>query len=1044
MEAERSRRVYELFYAALEVPPEQRSGFLRRACRDESIRRGVRSLLETDTEPETFLRSPLSSGLLAEAGAPPDRLIGRTLGQYTVRRLIGAGGMGVVYEAEQEHPRRTVAIKLVRTGVAGSEGLRRFRHEVDVLARLNHPGIAQVFDAGVLEEGAAATPYFAMEFVAGARDVLEFARDARLDRAARIELLARVCDAVEHGHQRGVIHRDLKPGNVLVDEAGQPKVIDFGVARLTAGEETAFRTQTGQLVGTLRYMSPEQCQGVAQDVDTRTDVYALGVILYELLTGEFPYDVDTPSPYELPRVIRESEPRRPSAIDRTLRGDAETILLKALSKDRERRYPSVRDLARDLRRFLRHEAIDARRDGGWYVMRKALRRHWIATAVTLGFLTLCGVSAALLVVLYRQAESQRAKTAQALEVADQRAYFSAIALGQAALKEGDARQLLQQLEACPADLRRWEWHYLRRLADTSVRTFGGGGACTLSADGRTLVAFAEGGAVTLLDVATGETERALECDHRVLRCVAMSPDGSRLVTGGDDCMVRFWELPGGRLIRAQRADSGRVVSLSFAPDGEHVASGGFDDGVKLWDARSGAPVAVVAADFGASSATFAPDGRLLGCATRGGDLLLWDLETDTLLRSIPAHEAPLLAPIFASDGRRAVTAAQDARVRLWDVASGALLRTIETGTQMPRAVALSLDDRRVAVVSQAVRVWDLETGVEESRRLGHVNRVSSVAFSPDGRTLYSAGGDGAIKVWSADRFEEPRRLRGHADFVRSVAVFPDGERVASTGRDGTIRIWHYADGREIGRLEGHGPGDQELVISPDGRLIVSGGMDGRIGLHDVAQGVTSRFIETGHGPVCGVAVSPDGSEIASSGADGTCRFWSTRDGSELAAVRVASSPLRHVAYSHAGRQVLASGDDSTVHLYDRDGLRRIRSFAGHAEGVLSAAFSADDGWIASVGGDATVRIWERGSGRLLHTCRGHTGVVQSVAFLPDGSRLISGGYDHVINLWDPRSGTLVMTLRGHKGGVPGLAVSPDGTWFASGSNDGTIGLWPSK
>ncbi len=1041
MEADRARRVHELFYAALEVPAEQRSGFLRSACPDDVVRREVRSLLNADAEPETFLSSPLRSDRIAEPAALPDRMVGRRIGQYTIRRLIGAGGMGVVYEAEQEHPRRTVALKLMRVGIAGPERLRRFQHEADILARLHHPGIAQVFDAGVHQEAGAALPYFAMEYVANARDIVAFARQEGLDPRARLDLLSRVCDAVAHGHQRGVIHRDLKPGNVLVDGTGAPKVIDFGVARLADSDDTAIRTETGQLVGTLRYMSPEQCRGAGGEIDTRTDVYALGVILYELLTGAFPYEVDAASPYELPRLIREVEPRRPSSFDRGLRGDVETLLLKALSKDRERRYASVGDFARDIRRFLNREPIDARRDSGWYVVRRNLRRHWLAASVVAGFVVVCAVSAALLGLLYHQSETQRAMTAEALAVAEQRGYFSSIALAHAALKEGDTRQLLQHLEACPKPLRRWEWFYLRRLADVSLRTFAGGSACAFVNDGTQILSYNNDGDVRFLDAATGRAARTLKCDHGILRCAALSPDEGLLVTGGEDGMIRFWEASTGALLAEARGDATRVRSVAFSPDGERVATGGFDDGVKLWDPRTAAHVGTVAADLGAVGATFSPDGRVLACVTDDGLLILWDLHEHEVMHSLPAHDAAMLLPVFSSDGSRVFTAALDTRIRLWEVRSGALLETIECGTQSPRGVALSPDDRRLAFAAQALRIWNLETGGEEAMRLGHTSPLGSISFAPDGRTLASSERAGVIKVWDASPLEEPARLRGHSDFVRAVGVFPDGRRLASTGRDGTIRIWDVAARREIERLEGHGPGDQELAISRDGRLLVSGGPGGRIRIHDLAGGSAPRTVETGHPWVGGIAISPDGREIASVGAGGACRFWNAADDARIAEIDISSGRLWHVAYSNAGDRFLACDDGGAVHLYDRRALRPIRAFVGNEAAILKAVFSPDDRWIASAEDDGLVRLWDVASGALLHELRGHTRVVQSVAFLPDGSRLISGGYDQLINIWDPHNGTLVMTLRGHKGGVPSLAVAPDGSWFASASNDHTIAIW---
>ena len=307
---------------------------------------------------------------------------GRTIGAYTLRRLIAAGGMGAVYEAWQKQPRRPVALKLMKSGIASTSALRRFEYEAQLLARLRHPGIAQVFDAGTHDDGTGPVPYFAMEYIPRAAPITEYASANHLSTRQRLELFIRVCEAVHHGHQKGIIHRDLKPSNILVDSTGQPKVIDFGVARSIDSDMaiTTLLTSVGQLIGTLQYMSPEQCAADPHDLDTRSDVYALGVVLYELLCGQLPYDVSGAPIHEAVRIIGEQSPTRPSTHSKALRGDLETITLKALEKDRKRRYQSAADLARDLQRYLDNDPIAARPPSAAYRTRMFVRRHRVGTA----------------------------------------------------------------------------------------------------------------------------------------------------------------------------------------------------------------------------------------------------------------------------------------------------------------------------------------------------------------------------------------------------------------------------------------------------------------------------------------------------------------------------------------------------------------------------------------------------------------------------------------------------------------------------------------
>lgn len=338
--------------------------------------------------PEDSSTLPLQSGENAEittaltgaaAHAPPAALSSGfqpfELGKYRVLGLIGQGGMGAVYLAEQQNPHRTVALKVIRAGLATPAVLRRFEQEAEALGRLQHPGIAQIYEAGAAESVEGPQPFFAMELVHG-RPLTAYASEQALNTRDRLRLIARVCDAVQHAHQRGIIHRDLKPANILVDETGQPKILDFGVARITDSDAQATRqTDVGQLIGTLAYMSPEQVLADPLEIDTRTDVYALGLMLFELLAGSLPYRVERARLHEAITAIREEEPRSLSSVDRIYRGDIETIVAKAIEKDKNRRYSSAADLAADIRRYLNDEPIIARPATTAYQLRKFARRH---------------------------------------------------------------------------------------------------------------------------------------------------------------------------------------------------------------------------------------------------------------------------------------------------------------------------------------------------------------------------------------------------------------------------------------------------------------------------------------------------------------------------------------------------------------------------------------------------------------------------------------------------------------------------------------------
>src|SRR5215831_1152755 len=349
------------------------SGSLAGSCPRCMMEIGVNSGVGVPTEPDSksFREEPEDARSLQTSATAPGHTV---IGRYRILRLIGEGGMGAVYEAEQDHLRRTVALKIIKPGLASPELLRRFEQESQALGRLQHPGIARIYDAGTADTGFGPQPYFAMEFIHG-KSLLEYAKAHELNTRQRLELMAKVCEAVHHAHQRFIIHRDLKPGNILVDESGQPKVLDFGVARVTDSDAQATRqTDVGRLVGTLAYMSPEQVLADPLELDTRSDVYALGVILFELLAGRLPYKISRQL-HEAVQTIREEEPAPLSAISRAYRGDIETIVAKALEKDKERRYASAADLASDIRHFLKDEPIVARWPSATYRLRKFTRRH---------------------------------------------------------------------------------------------------------------------------------------------------------------------------------------------------------------------------------------------------------------------------------------------------------------------------------------------------------------------------------------------------------------------------------------------------------------------------------------------------------------------------------------------------------------------------------------------------------------------------------------------------------------------------------------------
>ncbi len=455
MSPEEYANVHRIFDAARRRPLADRAAYLDNACgSNPALRHEVESLLGHDRAPESFLDRPiLNEGVRAAIGpqsstpldqtAPvddsrvtlpgPDAIVPQRIGEFTIRRVLGRGGMGVVYLAEQQRPQRTVALKVMRNPLGTTELLRRFALEADVLGRLHHPSIAQIFSVGTAPQRGPAgelieQPFFAMEFVDGVPLNAHVRQDA-LPTEKRVALLATICDAIHHAHQKGVIHRDLKPANILITPEGTPKVLDFGVARAVDPDlqATTLHTGAGQIIGTIPYMSPEQIAGRSDEVDIRSDVFALGCIAYELFSGRLPFDVTERSVAEAARIIHEDDPSPMSSVNRTLRGDLETIVNKALEKEPERRYASAAELAADLRRYLHDEPITARPPSSWYQVRKFAKRNraLVASVATVfAVLVVFAVTSTALALRATRAESLAASrlsdTQAALQLADER------------------------------------------------------------------------------------------------------------------------------------------------------------------------------------------------------------------------------------------------------------------------------------------------------------------------------------------------------------------------------------------------------------------------------------------------------------------------------------------------------------------------------------------------------------------------------------------------------------------------------------------------
>jgi WD40 repeat protein/tetratricopeptide (TPR) repeat protein len=943
---------------------------------------------------------------------------------FTLLAELGRGAGGVVYQARQHHPERVVALKCLRDGPdPGVEQRARFLAEADAIARLRHPHIVQVYAVGEHH----GQPFLCLEYLDGGSLAQKIHGEPQPPRAAA-RLLVLLANAVQHAHEQGVIHRDLKPGNVLLTADGTPKVADFGLARFGRPELTA----TGAVMGTPSYMAPEQAKGDNAAVGPAADIWALGAILYELLTGRPPFR--GVSVLDTLEQVASCEPVPPAQLQPRVPRDLNVICLRCLEKSPAQRYTSAGELAADLERFLDGRPIRARPVGlgerAWRWCRRNPVVAGLLAAVALVMVVGTGTSWYLAVEAMREKGRADAKAEEAQDNAVK------------ANANADAAK------ANAAETR-------RRMGEFCVSN-----GVRLADDGDLFAAllwFAE----PLVQDADNPHAEAMarlrlaaywrHAPRPVLTQVLFhdggvwhaefSPDGRWVVTAGGD-EARVWQAATGQPVSPPLHHQDTVHHATFSPDGRWVVTASRDGTARVWEAATGQPLGPPLKQHQADvlGAAFSPDGRRVVTATYDGTAQVWDTATGRSLGPPLRHQGAIRHVEFSPDGRWVVTGSQDGTAQVWEAATGQPVSPPlkHRGIGVMHA-EFSPDGRWVVTAARSdktAQVWEAATGKAVSPSLQHQGMVQHAAFSPDGRRVVTASDDGTARVWEAATGQPLSPPLHHRAGVNQAVFSPDGRRVVTASDDGTARVWEAATGQPLSpplHHQNRGPG---AAFSPDGSRVVTGSVDG---LARVWEAVTSQPLSPPlkhQGGVRLAAFSPDGSRVVTGSVDGTARVWEAATSRPLSAPLKHQGPVGHAAFSPDGSRVVTASSDKTAQVWDWATSRPVSPPLNHQGGVEYAAFSPDGRWVVTASRDNTARVWEAATGRPLGPPLKHQDAVYHAEFSPDGRWVVTASRDNTARVWEAATGQPLGPPLQHQGSVLHAAFSPDGRWVITASRDG--------
>jgi len=1044
-----------IFAKALAMPPDRRTGWIESECDDEGLRLELMELLDAhgDAGPERGADSP---------AVPPVEGPGVQIDRYKLLQQIGEGGFGIVYMAAQTEPvERRVALKIIKPGMDSGQVLARFEAERQALAMMDHPNIAKVLDAGTTDSG---RPYFVMELVKGI-SITEYCEQHKLGPKQRLELFIRVCHGVQHAHQKGIIHRDLKPSNVLIaeyDHTVVPKIIDFGVAkamnqRLTA--KTVF-TEFGQLVGTFQYMSPEQAKLNQLDIDTRSDVYSLGVLLYELLTGTTPINRDqlrSEAFDELLRLIREEEPAKPSTcvstmatakawgpgstnggpkkLSRLLRGDLDWIVMRALDKERNRRYESAGSFADDIERHLQGEVVKAGPPTVIYKLRKFVHRHRgsVLASCALILMLILGLAGTSLGLL--QAKVAEADAVAAREAERHMTFRMSVDRGLSLCEQGSVGHgmlwLARALEKSPPGVTA-----MQNVIRANLNAW------------RTEL---------------NSIEMIYPHDGTVI-CVAFDPTGRVLATGSGDDTAQLWNVQTGERIRGPMKHGGDVHDIVFSGDGSRLLTAAMDSTAFLWNVHTGEQIRDLGGDDrlrplsgGALAGAFRhPDDMQIVTGYGDGTITIWDAASGKAIGKLPPAQNQIHDTTVSADGSRLLTSCHDGTVRLWEIDSGELLATFDHGAHERVSAACFFGPDEDQVVSTGgdgnVYIWTVARALaKEDRTLEaaagefaagpwrHSGNVHRLRVSPDRTKVVTASFDSTARIITPGERPDTMWFEHHAG-VHGAAFHPDGIRIATSSDDSMARLWQPAPAARVKRTT-FPLGLQEAVYNAGGEYLLTKPDENTVVVRETATGTVLCRLAY-EGAIRAFAVSPDRSRLLTGSADSVTRIWDVNTRTLLHAFQRQGAGIWTVALNPGGDRAYVGDFDGSIEVRDVRTGELVDEFMLGPR-VQGVRFSRDGSRVAVASDDKRARIFRVGSWADPLVLVGHSSPVSTVAFSPDGTRVLTGAFDNTARVWDAATGDPITDPLRVGGPIffVGAGFSPDGRTVVTGCNDGTARLW---